>query len=479
MLIHSASQLLTLQGGPQRGHTLGSLGLLEDGAVLVHDGTIQEVGSTTDLLVAYPHEPRLDALGCAVLPGFVDPHTHVIWAGERSAEFAKKMAGATYLEILGSGGGILSTVRQTRQASLEMLMDESRPRLHAMFAHGTTTAEAKSGYGLETGTEIRMLETILKLNEVGPLELAPTFLGAHAIPSEYRQDPQGYTDLICQEMLPAVKTWWENVSLRGGALPPPVLAGRPGKQSPGPVSLRGPVTSRPEAISSPAREIASSQRTLLAMTPVLPFVDVFCETGAFSLDQSRQILARAKELGFPLKLHADEFDNLGGASLAAELGAASADHLVKTSDADIAALARSDSVAVSLPCTPFGLAEKEYTPAQKILAADGLLALATDCNPGTAWCESMQFVIALACRTLKLTPAQAIAAVTINAAHAIRRADRIGSIEPGKQADLLILSVPDYRQIGYRFGTNLVRQVIKQGRVYNVENGYSLHQVGP
>jgi imidazolonepropionase len=192
------------------------------------------------------------------------------------------------------------------------------------------------------------------------------------------------------------------------------------------------------------------------MTSALPFVDVFCETGAFSLAQSRQILARAKELGFLLKLHADEFDNLGGASLAAELGAVSADHLVKTSDADIAALAKSDTVAVSLPCTPFGLAEKEYTPAKKILAADGLLALATDCNPGTAWCESMQFVIALACRTLKLTPAQAIAAATINAAHAIRRADRVGSIEPGKQADLLILSVPDYRQIGYRFGTNLV-----------------------
>ena len=199
----------------------------------------------------------------------------------------------------------------------------------------------------------------------------------------------------------------------------------------------------------------------------LPFVDVFCETGAFDLAQSRQILTRAKELGFPLKLHADEFDNLGGASLAAELGAVSADHLVRTSDADIAALAKSDTVAVSLPCTPFGLAESAYTPAQKILAADGLLALATDCNPGTAWCESMQFVIALACRALKLTPAQAIAAATINAAQAIRRADRIGSIEPGKQADLLVLSVPDYRQLGYRFGTNLVKQVIKRGKVYH------------
>jgi imidazolonepropionase len=428
MLIHSASQLLTLQGGPQRGHSLGSLGLLEDGAVLVLHGMIQVVGPTPDLLAAYPDEPRLDAGGCAVLPGFVDPHTHVMWAGERAAEFSMKMAGAKYLEILAAGGGILSTVRQTRQASLETLLDDTRPRLRGMFAHGTTTAEAKSGYGLHTETEIRMLEGLLALDAEGPLELAPTFLGAHAIPPEYRDDPQGYTDHLCAEMLPAVKTWWES---------------------------QQPTANHP-----------------------LPFVDVFCETGAFDLAQSRQILTKAKELGFPLKLHVDEFDNLGGASLAAELGAVSADHLVKTSDADIAALAKSETVAVSLPCTPFGLAEKEYTPAQKILAADGLLALATDCNPGTAWCESMQFVIALACRTLKLTPAQAIAAATINAAQAIRRADRIGSIEPGKQADLLVLSVPDYRQIGYRFGTNLIKQVIKLGRVYQVESGFSLQQIG-
>ncbi len=201
-------------------------------------------------------------------------------------------------------------------------------------------------------------------------------------------------------------------------------------------------------------------------------MDVFCENKAFDLAQARQILTQACSLGFPVKIHADEFDNLGGASLAVELGAASADHLVKTSDADIAALGQSDTVAVSLPCTPFGLAESEYTPAQKILDAGGILALATDLNPGTTWNESMQFVIALSCRMLKLTPAQAIAASTINSAHAIRRADRIGSLEPGKQADLLILSVPDYRHLGYRYGTNLVKQVVKRGRVYSVDVGY-------
>jgi imidazolonepropionase len=434
MILHSSSQLLTLQGGPQRGGALGALGPIEDGAVLIRDETILAVGPTRELLAAYPTESRLDAHGCAVLPGFVDPHTHVIWAGERAAEFSMKMAGAKYLEILASGGGILSTVRQTRAASMEQLMDETRPRLQCMFAHGTTTAEAKSGYGLQTETEIRMLMALQRLDAEGPLELAPTFLGAHAIPPEYKDDPQGYTDLICREMLPAVRGWLEH---------------QPGDPIPGKL----PLTSQP---------------------PV--FVDVFCETGAFNLAQSRQILTRARELGFPIKIHADEFDNLGGASLAAELSAVSADHLVKISDADIAALAASDTVAVSLPCTPFGLAEEAYTPAHRILEAGGLLALATDCNPGTAWCESMQFVIALACRALKLTPAQAIAASTINSAHAIRRAGRIGSIEPGKQADLLVLSVPDYRQLGYRFGTNLVKQVIKRGRLYHVESGYSLQE---
>jgi imidazolonepropionase len=200
----------------------------------------------------------------------------------------------------------------------------------------------------------------------------------------------------------------------------------------------------------------------------LPFVDVFCETGAFSLEQSRAILGKARELGFPLKIHADEFDNLGGTSLAVKLGAASADHLVATSQEDIDAIAQSDTVAVALPCTPFGLAEEHYTPAREILAAGGILAIATDLNPGTAWCESMQFVLALACRYLRLTPAQAISAGTINSAAAIGRADKIGTLEVGKQADLLILTVADYRHLGYRFGTNLVQTVIKKGQVYPV-----------
>ncbi len=420
MLIHSASQLLTLAGGPQRGHALGNLGILEDGAVVIRDERIVAVGTTDELRAAYPDEPTLDAGGCVLMPGFVDPHTHLIWAGDRADEFEMKMAGTPYLDILAAGGGILSTVKATRTASLESLIAQTRPRLLRMFAHGTTTAEAKTGYGLTTASELRLLKALLALEDEGPLELAITFLGAHAIAPEYKDDPQGYSDEVTNTMLPMLKGWWETHAPRHS----------------------------------------------------LPFVDVFCENRAFTLEQSKQILKRAKELGFPLKIHADEFDNLGGASLAVELGATSADHLVKTSDADIAALAKSDTVAVALPCTPFGLAEHDYTPARKLIEADAYLALATDCNPGTTWNESMQFVIALACRVMKLTPAQAIAASTINAAHAIRRADTIGSIEVGKLADLLILSMPDYRQLGYRYGTNLVKQVIKKGRVYSVDVGY-------
>jgi imidazolonepropionase len=354
------------------------------------------------------------------MPGFVDPHTHLIWAGDRAREFEMRLEGAKYLDILAAGGGILSTVKNTRTASIETLIAQTRPRLLRMFAHGTTTAEAKTGYGLQTATELRLLKALLALDDESPVDLSITFLGAHAIAPEYKDDPQGYTDLVCETMLPTVQQWWQN-----------------------------------HAPSLP-----------------YPFVDVFCEDRAFTLEQSRQVLTKARQLGFPLKIHADEFDNLGGASLAVELEAASADHLVRTSDADIAALAKSDTVAVALPCTPFGLGECDYTPAKKLIEAGALLALATDCNPGTAWNESMQFVLALACRFMGMTPAQAIAASTINSAHAIRRADTLGSIEVGKQADLLILSVPDYRHLGYRFGTNLVRQVVKRGRVYSINVGY-------
>jgi imidazolonepropionase len=413
MIIHSASQLLTLAGGVQRGAALGNLGIIENGALLIQDGKIAAVGYTPDLLAAYPSESRLDAAGRVVMPGFIDPHTHAIWVGDRAAEFEMRLEGKSYLEILAAGGGILSTVRRTRQASVTHMVAETRPRLEQMLAHGTTTAEVKTGYGLESETELRMLKALLELDDTGPLELAFTYLGAHAIPPEYKDAPDTYTRQLCDHSLPELKAWWHAHAAR-----------------------------RP-----------------------LPFVDVFCETGAFTLAQSQSILQTARSLGFPLKIHADEFDNLGGASLAVELGAVSADHLVKTSPADIIALGSSNTVAVGLPCTPFGLAEREYTPARQILAAGGILALASDLNPGTAWCGDMQFTIALACRYMRLTPAQAIVAATINAAAAIGRQANLGSLEPGKQADVLLLDVPDYRHLGYRFGPNLVHTVIKRGQI--------------
>ncbi|KAA3645875.1 MAG: imidazolonepropionase [Chloroflexi bacterium] len=414
MLIHSATQLLTIATPPQKGSDLGQLNIIEDGAVLVRDGKIAEVGSSQELWEKYADEEQLDAAGRVVMPGFVDPHTHVVWAGDRAAEFEMRLQGKTYLEILEAGGGILSTVESTRAASLEQLVKETRPRLQSMFQHGATTIEAKTGYGLDLETETRMLEALLVLDDEGPWELAFTFLGAHAVPPEYVNKEDEYTTLVADEMLPALKVWWG--------------------------------------------EKAGERQ--------LPFVDVFCETGAFSLAQTELILVAAKELGFPLKVHADEFDNLGGTALAVELGAASADHLVSISEKDVEALASGITVAVGLPGTPFGLAEGDYTPAKDILEAGGTLAIASDLNPGTAWCENIQFALALACRYMKLTPAQAIAAATINAAAAIGRHEDVGSVEAGKQADLLILDVPDYRHLGYRFGTNLVQSVIKEGVVY-------------
>lgn len=410
LLIHSAAQLLTFAGGPQRGAALGTLGMIEDGAVAIHDGAIVATGTTTALQHQYQPAQNIDATGNVVMPGFVDPHTHAVWVGDRANEFAMRLAGATYMDIMRAGGGIMSTVRQTRAASVSQLVDETRPRLQRMLAHGTTTMEIKTGYGLDTAAELRQWEAIRQLRAAGPWDIVGTFLGAHAVPAEYAGRSEAYVELVIQDMLPAI---------RRQPLPPGV--------------------------------------------PV--FCDVFCEEGAFTVAQTQRILEGASTLGFGVKIHVDEFRSLGGTALGVALGAVSVDHLVCTSAEDMVALGGSTTVAVSLPCTPFGLGQQVYTPARALLSANGLLALATDCNPGTAWCESMQFVVALACRFLHLTPAQALAAATINAAYAVGLGARVGSLEPGKQADLLILEVPDYQHVGYRFGTNLVHMVLKAGRV--------------
>lgn len=416
VLIHSAAQLLTISGGPQRGNDLGDLGIIEDGALALTGDTILAVGETSSIVDEFQADISIDASGKVLMPGFVDPHTHLIWAGNRAGEFEMRLGGASYMEIMAAGGGIMSTVRQTRAASIDDLIEQSRRRLLRMRAYGTTSVEVKTGYGLNLETETKILEATLELEKEGILDLAATFLGAHAVPEEYKGRTQDYTDLVCS-MLPEVRQWWRNEQ--------------------------------------------GDRR--------LPFVDVFCEEGAFDLKQSEQILTTARRLGFPLKIHADEFKGLGGTALAARLGAASADHLVRTPVDDIKALAQSDTVAVGLPGTPFGLGESDYTPAGEILNAGGILALATDLNPGTAWCESMQFVIALACRYMRLTPAKAIAAATINAAAAINRSHIVGSLEQGKQADMILLEVSDYRNLGYRFGTNLVDTVITRGQITKIK----------
>ncbi len=412
LLIHSASQLCIVPsyGGPQRGAQLGTLGVIQDGALAARDGRIVAVGPSPQLRAAYAARRELDAAGCAVIPGFVDPHTHLVWAGDRAAEFELRIAGASYMDIMAAGGGIVSTVRQTRQATVQELAAFSRARLDRMLAHGTTTAEVKTGYGLDTPNELKMLDVIHVLDQSHAVDLVPTFLGAHAIPPEYKGREDEYVDLIIDEMLHAFHL-------------------------------------RVTTLNMPC------------------FCDVFCEEGAFTLQQTRRILEKAKALGFGLKLHVDEFKPLGGSRLGVELGATSVDHFVTTPPAEVEAVARSSVIAVSLPGTPFGLAHTDYSPAKRLIEYGGALALATDCNPGTCWCESMQFILALACRYMKLTPSQALAAATLNAAYAIGRGGEAGSLEIGKLADVLILDAPDYRHLGYRFGANLVRTVVKRGQV--------------
>jgi imidazolonepropionase len=418
LLIRNIGQLLTFAGpnGPRRGAQLREINLVAGGAVAIRDRRILAAGADRDVTVSYRARRVFDAGGRVVMPGFVDPHTHLPWSGERAVEFEMRVGGATYMQIMAAGGGIARTMNDTRRATLQSLVAETSSRLDRMMVHGTTTAEAKTGYGLDVAGELKQLDAIAELQSSHPMDLVPTFLGAHAVPPEYRDRPDAYVELLIQEMLPAIEARW------------------------------------------------GQQRS--RFDPGWPiFCDVFCEAGAFDLIQSRRILEAARVRGFGLKLHVDEFAPLGGTPLAVELGAVSADHIVSTPSQHLALLASSKTIGVALPGTPFGLAQREYTPARALIDQGGALALATDLNPGTCWCESMQFIVALACRYMNLLPAEALTAGTINAAYAIGLGERVGSLEPGKLADLLVLETDDYRAIGYRFGTNLVRTVIKRGEV--------------
>ncbi|NNJ08926.1 imidazolonepropionase [Chloroflexales bacterium ZM16-3] len=417
LLIHSAAQVVTCAGppGPRRGPAMADVGIIPGGAVAVHGGKIVAVGPSDDLRATYTAEAEIDATGRAVCPGFVDPHTHLVYAGDRVGEFEWRIAGASYLEIQASGGGIISTMRATRAASVERLVAESLPRLRQMLALGTTTTEVKTGYGLNLDTELRQLEAIAALDAAQPIRLVPTFLPAHALPPEYAGRPDDYVDLVVQEMLPAATRWHAESSF-------------------------------------------DSSRTPL-------FIDVFCEQGSFDVAQSRRVLEAGRALGMGVKAHVDEFSALGGLEMALDLGAVSVDHLDVTGPEGIALLAASPTVAVIIPSVTFNLGGSHYANARAMIDAGVALALTTDINPGSSPCPSMPLVMAISCRYQRMLPAEALLAATINAAHAISLGRQIGSLEPGKVADILIIDAPDYRHLAYEFGGNLVGTVIKQGVV--------------
>lgn len=417
LLIHNATQLVTCASpnGPKRGADLADVGLIADGAVAIADGQIIAVGTTSDLLADYSALQRIDASGKVVCPGFVDCHTHLVYAGDRVHEFEMRIAGASYMEIMAAGGGIVSTMKATRAASLEQLVAASRARLATMLELGTTTAEVKTGYGLSPEAELKMLAAIAQLDQESPCDLVPTFLGAHTTPPEWKHDVDGYVQEVIEVMLPQAEAWYAHSHFVNHA-------------------------------------------------PF--FIDVFCEDHAFSVEQARRILSAGQAQGLQAKLHVDQFNSLGGVEMALALEAVSVDHLEVTNAQDVARLAAAKTMAVVLPAVNFNLGLTQFAPARTLIDQGAAVALATDMNPGSAPCLSLPLVMAIACRYQRLLPAEALNACTINAAHALGLGERIGSIEVGKQADLLILHTADYRHLAYQLGGNLVEKVIKRGISY-------------
>lgn len=416
IIVHNAGQLVTCASGgkPKRGTHLLELGIIQNGAVAISAGKFVGVGTSSDILRDFQAGDNVDAGGQVVCPGFVDPHTHIVFAGDRLNEFELKIKGAEYLEILANGGGIISTVQRTRAATLQNLVDVSIARLDKMLALGTTTAEIKTGYGLDTPTEMKMLDAIAELARRHAIDIVPTFLAAHAIPPEDKDNPNAYVNLICDTMLSDAWRWF---------------------------------------VTSP----------FFGKTPF--FCDVFCETGAFTLEQSRKILETARSFGFRIKAHVDEFTNLGGSRLAIEMNAASIDHLDTISEDEIRLLANSNTVAIVTPAVNFNFGSLKFANARKLIDSGCAVALATDYNPGSAPCPSVPLAMAIACRYQKLLPAEAMGAATINAAYAIGIGNEVGSIEIGKRADLVICELGDYRQICYEFGGSMVGNVLKDGKI--------------
>jgi imidazolonepropionase len=432
LLVVGASEIVAMTGGLRTGPAQGEVDRHDAAAVggpesdqapvlAAWEGRVLAVGQRSDMdrileAEGYPLErfARLDARGGSVTPGLVDPHTHLLFAGSREWELELRQQGAGYLEILAAGGGILSTVAATREASAEALAAHGRRWLDEMLGHGVTTVEAKSGYGLDLATELRLLDVAYRLGQEGPIEIVPTWLGAHAVPAE----------------------------------------------------LRG----RPDATETFVRQLIDEQLPGVAAQGRAVAADVFCEEGVFSADQSRRILQAAVGYGLRPRLHADELAPSGGAELAAEIGASSADHLATPSEAGIDALAAAATgehpvVATLLPATTWFLMKDHHAPARTFIERGVPVAIGTDFNPGTSPTPSLPLAMTAACLNLRMTPDEVLAAVTINAAAALGLADEIGSLEPGKQADVVIWNVPTSRQIPYWPAADLVRVVVKRGRV--------------
>ncbi len=408
---------MTLHGrGPRRGAALANLGIIKDGALLVSDGKVAAVGARAKV-EASPEAAsaeKLDLGGRVVLPGFVDSHTHLIHAASRAEEYELKIAGASYEEIARKGGGILNSVKKLRAATAESLKQRARRALTQFAAYGTTTIEAKSGYGLDVASELKILRLHKELAAEQPLDIVSTFLGAHVVPAEFRGSPAGvkqYIALLTEKLIPEV-----------------------------------------------------------GQEKLAEFCDVFCDRGAFTREQAKQILEEGQRHGLASRLHAEQLTRTGATQLAVKLGAASCDHLKQVNSSDIAALAKSQTVATLLPGCDFHLGLKQYAPARKLIDAGAIVSLATDYNPGTSPTLSMPMILSLACDQLRMTPAEAITAATINAGYALRREKLIGSLGVGKFADLAVFEVADYREIPYHFGMNTCWMTIKRGVVVHAAN---------
>ena len=413
LIIKNASELVTCSGfAAKRGREMDDLHIISDGAVVVKQGIINDVGTTGDIEAKLKKDGTdlsgfevIDAQNKAVLPGFVDSHTHFVFGGYRADEFSWRLRGDSYMQIMQRGGGIVNTVKATQQAGHNELLQAGIKRLDSMLSFGITTVECKSGYGLDKDTEIKQLEVINHLEGIHYIDIVPTFLGAHAVPENYKGREDAFVNFMMEEVMP------------------------------------------------PAAERKLAQ-----------YADIFCEKNVFSVEQSRRYLRRAQELGWKIKLHADEIVQLGGAELAAELGATSADHLLQASDEGIRQMAAAGVVATLLPGTAFSLKEP-YARGRYIIDSGCAVALATDFNPGSCFSESIPLIFALATLHMGLTTEEAVSALTINGAAALDRADTIGSLDAGKHGDLVVLEYPSYKFIPYHIGVSTVEKVVKKGNL--------------